>query len=217
MPAAYSRSMTFSTGADTVCARVPCPFRGRLTRLTLTQTSGTAAAGTLRLYDRRGASSVATDLNVRVSGVVDEVVTHVDGCKVVFTDTHGLYVGESFEVKGCDVGQYNTTHTVLAVVNDTSIVSDIAYTADGSGGLWQLQPFLRTQAPVTHLVLQEEVYAGSPLYRLEMDRRYENRDNQNETTRLAYDALWLEFTPQAEASNATWELGFTIEPASFVS
>lgn len=217
MPAAYSRSISFTTAGQTVCVRIPVPPRGRLTRLTLVQVAGTAVAGDFKIFDRKGACSVATDLNVRLSGVVSTVATDVSGCRVTFTDTHGLYVGTQFEIKGCSVAAYNVTHTVLSIVNSTTVISDVAFSGNGTGGLWQTLPFLPTRAPITHLLMQEEVFPGEPLQRLELDRVYENRDNQNESTRIASDSLWLEFVPASGSGSATWELGYSVYPASFVA
>lgn len=217
MPVPYSRSISFSTTSSTVCVRIPAPFRGKLTRLTLTQVSGTPVGGEFRIYDRKGACAAATDLNVRLSGVVSAITTNVSGCQVVFTDTHGLYVGDQFVIKGCSVSTYNTTHTVLSVVNGTTVVSNVAFSSNGAGGLWQTPPFMPTRTPATHLILQEEVFPNAPLYRLDLDRMYENRDNQNSTTRLASDSLWLEFVPSAGAGAATWELGYSVYPSSFVA
>lgn len=219
MPAAYTRSVQFEASSTTpVCVRVNVPFRGRLTRFVLEQVGGTAIAAKVKLYDRRGACSVANDVNVRLSGEVDTVTTHIDGSQVLFTEPHGLFPGDRIEVKTCSVDAYNTTHIVLAVIDDSTIVSNVSYdTSDGAGGYWQTPPFLTTRAPSTHLLLQDDVYPNSPIVRLDIDRPYENRDNQNELTRLLNDALWLEFTPLDDEGVTLWELGYTVYPASYVA
>ena len=175
MPAAYSRSVQFETTDAVTCVRVPVPPRGRLSRFVLEQIGGDKVTAKARLYDRRGASSVANDINVRLDGAVATIETHTDGCLVTFTDDHGLLPTDQFELKGNSVDAYNVRHTVVAVVDATSVVSDATYTADGSGGLWQTLPFLPTRSPSSHLLLQDDVYPGSPVIRLDLDRPYENR------------------------------------------
>jgi hypothetical protein len=48
---------------------------------------------------------------------------------------HDLIEGAKIVVTGCDVGAYNTTHTITAIY-DSSVVTDITYTSNGLGGDW---------------------------------------------------------------------------------
>jgi hypothetical protein len=216
MPAAYSRIVQFSSAsASPICVRIPSPPRGKLTRLTLKRTGGASLTGTFTIYDRKGACAGETDLNVRLSGDVATVVTSGGKARVAFTDAHGLYVGDTFEIKESSIAAYNVTHTVTSIVDDDTVVTDVNYTADGAGGLWQTLPFLPTRDPSGHIVFTGTVAAAATTVHVNLDIPYENRDNQNEVTRIATGALWLEFTASAVTA-ATWELGFTVHSVSFV-
>jgi hypothetical protein len=187
---------------------LPLPPRGVLDRIILTQLDGTPGAGTVVIYNRKGACLEEADLNVDESGVVATVVTNSGDAEVAFTADHNLKVGDTFEVKGCDVAAYNgVTHTVTEVVDATTVVTDIAYTSDGTAGFWQTSPFNVTNNPASHIVWTGTIAAGS-LQGFDIDRGYENSDNQSETMRARYQALWAEVTP-AETGN--YEIAATAE------
>ena len=208
MASGYSRIVTVDgTAATAQCVELPTPPRGTLDRIIVTQTSGVAGAGDIAIYNRKGACSTANDINVNESGEVTVVVTS-GGSAAVETDAdHNLKVGNTFEIKGCDIAAYNVTHTVVEVVSATVVVTDIAYTSDGTGGLWQTLPFIPTNSPASHLVYEGSLSSGS-LQAFDIDRGYENRDNQSETMRSRNSALWAEFTP---ATTATYEIAITCE------
>lgn len=217
MPAPYSRSISFSTeSGDPVGIRVPVPFRGTLTRLVLQRTSSTGVAASFKLYDRRGACANLVDLNVANSGTVTSVGNSSGQASVTFGSAHGLWSGDRFEIKGSSVAAYNRLHVVQTVGSPTVVVTDVAYTSAGSGGLWQTEPAVPTVHPAMHLILSDSIASDATVKDLlNLNVEYENRDNYNPVTRLASDSLWLEFDPGA-ADAATWELAFTVHPASFV-
>lgn len=208
MPSGYSRVTQFAGVAATpICVELPAPPRGTLERIVLTQLSGTPGAGTVVVYNRKGACVSENDLNVDESGVVDTVLTNSGDASVTFTEDHNLKVGDTFEIKGCDVGAYNVTHTVTSVTSPTIVVTDIAYTSDGSDGFWQTSPFNPTNNPASHIVYSGTIAAGS-LQAFNINRGYENSDNQSETMRARYQALWAEITP---TENGNYEIAMTAE------
>lgn len=208
MPSGYSRIVSFDGEAATpVCVELPVPPRGTLSRLILTQLTGTPGAGTVVIYDRKGACALETDLNVAESGEVSTVLTAGGQASVTFTAEHNLKVGETFEIKGCTVAAYNVTHTVTAVTSSTVVVTDIAYVSNGSGGVWQTSPFDPTRNPASHIVYTGTIVAGS-LQSFDINRGYANSDNQSETMRTRYQALWAEVTPTQTGS---YEIAITAE------
>ena len=208
MPSGYSRVTQFAGVAATpICVELPLPPRGNLDRVILTQLTGTPGAGTVVIYKRKGACSLENDLNVDESGVVSTVLTAAGDASVTFTADHNLKVGDTFEVKGCTVTAYNVTHTVASVTSPTVVVTDIAYTSDGADGFWQTSPFNPTNNPASHIVYSGTIASGS-LQAFDIDRGYENSDNQSETMRARYQALWAEVTP---AETGDYEIAATAE------
>ena len=208
MSGGYSRIVPFVGEAGTpVCVELPVPPRGTLDRLIITQISGTPGTGDAIIYDRKGACAGETDLNVDESGIVDSVTTAAGNASVEFTEAHNLKVGDTFEIKECDVADYNVTHTVTAVTSDVIVVTDVSYTSDGSGGVWQTSPFLPTTNPDSHIIYEGTLSSGS-MKAHDIDRSYENRDNQSETLRTRYQALWLELTPE---NSGNYEASITTE------
>jgi len=193
--------------ATPICVELPLPPRGTLDRIILTQLDGTPGAGTVNIYNRKGACSTANDLNVAESGSVVTVDNEGGMARVMFDADHNLTVGATFEVKGCSTAAYNVTHTVTTVMSSILVVTDVAYTAGGAGGLWQTPPFNATNNPASHLVYSGTIAAGS-LQAFDIDRGYENSDNQSKTMRARYQALWAEVTP-AETGN--YEIAATAE------
>jgi hypothetical protein len=210
MSLSYSRTVQFSAaGGSTVCVELPMPPRGTIDRIIITQTSGTAVNAPFKIYDRKGASSVANDINVTNSGSITSITTSSGSCLVETALDHGLIPGDTFEIKGATVTAYNTTHTVVSVTSDTEVVTDISYSSDeGAGALWQTTPFIPTVAPVTHLVVSDTKESTGDYTSFGLARPYENRDNQSPVLRSRYWALWLEITP-ASSGAKTWEIGYT--------
>ncbi len=208
MASGYSRIVTVDgTAATAQCVELPTPPRGTLDRIIVTQTSGSGGAGDIAIYNRKGACSVANDIHVAESGNLVGV-TNGSGFATVETDAdHNLKVGDTFEVKGCSVAAYDTTHTVSSVTSATVVVTDVAFTSGGTGGLWQTSPFIPTSNPASHLIFEGSLASGS-LQAFDIDRGYENRDNEDRTMRSRNTALWAEFTP---ATTATYEIAITCE------
>lgn len=209
MASNYSRTVPFSaTGGVSVCVELPLPMQGALSRLIITQRSGVAVTAAFTLYDRKGACSVATDLNVTGSGTVVDVATSGGFAAITTSATHSLKIGNTLEVKGSSVAAYNVTHTVTSVPSTTQVVTDIAFTAAGAGGYWQTSPYNPTMSPVTHMVLTDTKLDSADYISLVLDRPYENRDNQSITLRSRYAALWLSFLPAGTGAK-TWEVAYT--------
>lgn len=213
MAGSYSRIVEFDATASTpVCVELPAVPRGLLRRFVIKQVSGTSANGSFTLYDRKGACSQATDLNVKESGTVTSVANEGGNAKITFGASTGLQVGDTIEIKGNSVADYNTTHTITAKVSDSVFVSDVSYTSAGSNGLWQTSPFMQTYAPLAHVVFTDNVSSGE-FSKYDIYIGFENRDNQSETKRTRYQALWLEFTP---SQTGTFQAAITTEADSAV-
>ena len=211
MAVGYSRIVEFSATTPTkTCVELPACPRGMLERLVITQLTGTSAGGDFKVYDRKGACANANDLNVSLSGGVTSVADSSGQARITTDADHGLKVGDTIEVKGNTVSAYNVTHTVTVVVSATEVDTDIAYTSGGTGGLWQTSPYLETRNPASHVVFNGTVASGS-FADYNIDRGYENRDNQSETMRARYQALWLEFEPD---QTGTFEVAVTTEASS---
>ena len=208
MAVGYSRIVEFSGTASTkTCVELPACPRGLLEKLVITQLTGTAAGGDFNVYDRKGACANANDLNVSLSGGVTSVGNSSGQAQITTDAAHGLKVGDTIEVKGNTVSAYNVTHTVTVVVSETEVDTDIAYTSGGTGGLWQTSPYMPTRNPASHVVFSGTVSSGS-FANHNIDRGYENRDNQSETMRARYQALWLEYEPD---QTGTFEVAITTE------
>jgi hypothetical protein len=213
MASGYSRIVTVDgTAATAQCVELPTPPRGTLERIIVTQLDGSAGAGDISIYNRKGACSTANDLNVAESGSVLTVDDEGGFARVLFDADHNLIVGSTFEVKGCSTAAYNVTHTVTTVMSSTTVVTDVSYTVGGAGGLWQTPPFISTSNPASHLIYSGSLTSGS-LQAFDIDRGFENRDNQSETLRSRHAGLWAEFTP---ATTATYEIAITCEADSII-
>jgi hypothetical protein len=213
MASGYARVVAINgVSGEPLCVELPTPPRGTLERLIVTQTSGAGGASTISVYNRKGACSVAVDLNVDESGEVTDVTESSGQAAVQTSAAHNLKVGDTIEIKGCDVAAYNVTHTVTAVTSDTIVVTDISYTSDGTGGLWQTSPFMPTNNPNSHLIYTGALVSGS-LQAFDIGRGFENRDNQSETKRCRHAGLWAEFTPDVTAS---YEIAITCEADSVI-
>ena len=217
MASGYSRVVPFSIICGTpACIELPAPPRGELDRLIVTQKSGDPEAAVLNIYDRKGACLAATDLNVAESGAVVAITNGMGPTVVQFSDPHRLLVGSQFEVKGNSVAAYNASHTVTAVIDATTVVTDVAYTEDGVGGLWQTLPYEPTHKPVTHLVLTANITSGVDYLAFDINRAYENQDNQSITMRTRHSALWLELLTTGLAEPSEWEVAYTCRADAIV-
>ena len=209
MAGGYTRVVSFKgVQGEPLCVELPLPPRGKLERLIVTQIGATSSTDTVKVYDRKGACSGATDLNVRAFGQVGTVTDDNGKAAVTFNEYHGLLPGDTFEIKGNTQPVYNVIHTVTSVSSSKIVVTDVDYTAVGNSGVWQTAPYMVTNNPASHLVYTGDLAAGS-LQDFDINRSYENRDNQSETMRSRYQALWLDITPAAAGD---FEVSVTAEP-----
>jgi hypothetical protein len=215
MATGYSKVIPFTVQCGTpACIELPMPPRGVLERVIITQTLGDLEEALLNIYDRKGACIPATDLNVAHSGAVVDI-SDDGGFVVLETDSpHNLIVGDRIELKNSSQDNYNVIHTVTEVLSDTELVTNIAFTIPGSTSgnfsvLWQTVPFDSTTAPITHLVYVAEKLANADYTQFDINRAYENKDNQSETMRCRYSALWLEVLTVGAAETLGFEIAYT--------
>lgn len=217
MATSYSRTVAFTANGNlTTCVELPMPPRGELDRVILTQTSGASVSASFNIYDRKGACTVATDLNVTASGGLDSIANSTGYCLVETLTGNGLKIGDTIEIKGSNVSAYNVKHTVTNVISNSQVVTDIAYTSSAnSSGYWQTSPFLPTVSPISHLVMTDTKHHNSDFVAFSLNRPYENRDNQSPLTRVRHSGLWLEITP-AGSGTKTWEISYTARANSIL-
>jgi hypothetical protein len=212
MASGYSRVVPFSIICGTpACIELPAPPRGVLERLIITQKSGDPEAAIINVYDRKGACVAANDLNVTESGLVATIGNDTGFTAVAFSADHHLIVGNQIEIKGSDVTGYNTDHLIVEVADTDIVITDVVYTANGTGGLWQTLPFNPTNKPITHLMLTANVTSGEDLVLFDIHRAYENKDNQSETMRCRHSSLWLEFLTVGAVDPSDWEVAYTCQ------
>jgi hypothetical protein len=215
MATGYSKIVSFDVTCGTPAfVELPAPPRGILERVIVTQVSGGPEEAELNIYDRRGACIPAVDLNVAHSGIVTNI-SDSSGFVLLETDVeHNLRVGDQIELKNSSQDNYNVIHTVTAVVSDTEVVTDIAFTIPGSTPLnvnilWQSKPFDPTTAPITHLVYSATKLNSGDYTQFDINRAYENKDNQSATMRCRTSALWLEVLTVGGAETLGFEIAYT--------
>jgi hypothetical protein len=188
------------------------PTYGRLSRVALSLESGTITGGTLYIYDRKGACQNQLDLNTEASG--SAAVADAGGLVQVTTAApHNLLPGAVIEFKGELRSEYPSLYTVAAIPDATTFVLDTPYVVPANPtGLWQTAPFFPTLNPINHLILVETITATGQLLLPEINRAYQNRDNQVELLRQMTPALWLEYVPQAGSDPAVFQFSFTTQP-----
>lgn len=57
-------------------------------------------------------------------------------CLITTLADHGLEGTPPIVVSGNSVGDYNVEHSVESVPSTTTLITNIAYTSDGTGGTW---------------------------------------------------------------------------------
>jgi len=220
MSGTYSHVVEASvTGGVSNCIELPMPPRGVLDRLILKQTdASTAVDFDYIVYNRKGACPAGNDLHVN-AGTVTAVVTNGGKAKLTITVDqvypygYKLKVGDVIYVKGTNVAAYNVVHTIAEVNSDTEVTTDISYSsAITTDGLWQdnvPQVFPRHD-PVMHLVVESDTgTAGNAAANFDMNRVYENDDNQDFTKRTQATALWLDLSPAGSGAK-TFEVAYTV-------
>ena len=127
-------------------------------------------------------------------------------------------MGSSFFIKDCNVALYNKTYTVTAIVSDTAVtVSSSTFSSTAiTSGVWQTDPFNPRTSPPTSLVYAGTVTAGTTFQAFDLNRGYENKDNQDINLRSRHTGLWLEFTADALDPNIAlgWEVAYTCKTNS---
>lgn len=222
MSSGYSKTVQCAvTRGSAAFVELPAPPRGKLERLIITQTSGTSTGATINVYDRKGACIAASDLNVDASGTVSGSANTGGFLQITTASDHGLIAGDSVELKNCSVAAYNAVHTVTSVPSSSQLVLSVAHagavaSSNSAAVLWQTRPLLATRKPVTHLVLTDTVSSGTNKVLFDIDRSYENRDNQNTYTRLRHSALWLEFITTGTATALVFEIAYTCRADTIV-
>jgi hypothetical protein len=222
MTAGYSRTVQcVLTRGVAGFVRIPAPPRGELDRLIVTQTAGTSTAATINLYDRRGACIAANDLEVTASGVVSGSANVGGFLQITTSEDHGLIVGDRVELKNCNVAAYNAVHTITAVSAVNQLVLNVSHagavaTANTAPVLWQTPPLIPTKPAITSLVLTDSVLSGTAKLVFDINRAYENRDNQDVNMRCRTSALWLEFITTGTATVLTFEVACTLRSDTIV-
>jgi len=213
MSTVATRTILFdSDGVAPTCAQLGVPTYGRLSRFALSLGVGTITGGTLYIYDRKGACQNELDLNTKASGFA--TIANAGGLvQVTAPVDHRVYPGDMVEFKGPPRAEYPAVYQVLTIPSSTVFVLDTPYVAPADPlGLWQTAPMFPTLNPINHVVVVEAVPATGELLLLELNRAYQNRDNQNELLRQMTPALWLEYIPQGGSGAATFQFSYTTQP-----
>jgi len=219
MAGTYSRVVeATTTGGVSNCIDLPMPARGTLDRLILKQTTGTDVDFDYTVYNRKGACPTGNDLHVN-AGTVTAVVTNGGQAKLTIThdqfEPYGytLQVGDVIYVKGTNVTAYNVIHTIASVDSATEVTTDISYSsAITTNGLWQdsVPLVFPRHDPTMHLVMAENTgTSGNASANFDLNRVYENDDNQSFTKRTQATSLWLDLQPAGSGSK-TFEVAYTV-------
>ena len=220
MASEYSRVVAFSGNSNAIQAlELPAPSYGVLDRFIITQTSPTSntGSGTFKVYDRRSACIGLTDLNVANSGSIVSISNASGQLTIVFNAPHNLIKGVSFLIKDCDTADYNITYTVESVASATSVIVSSGITGSSeTTGVWQTIPFNPRTSPPTSLVYSGTVTAGTTFQAFDLNRGYENKDNQDINLRSRHTGLWLEFTSASLGDEIMlgWEVAYTCKTNS---
>ena len=220
MGGTYSRVVEASvTGGEANCIELATPPRGALQRLIVKQTSGTDVDFDYVVYNRKGACPSAYDLFVN-GGTVTAVTDNGGQAQLTITHDqsypygHELAAGDKIYVKGTNVSGYNVVHTISSVDSTTQVTTDIAYSAGiTTNGLWQdSEPQVYSRSdPSMHIVNESTTgIAGNASANFDMERTYENADNQDVTARRLKTALWLDLQPAGTGAK-TFEIAYTTD------
>jgi len=222
MASGYSRTVqcVLTRGVAGFVA-LPAPPRGEIERLIITQTAGPNTAATINLYDRKGACIAATDLEVTASGSVTGSANVGGFLQITTSADHGRIVGDRVELKNCTIAAYNALHTVSSVTATNQLVLNVSHagavaTVNTASVLWQTAPFVPTKPAVLSLLLTDAITAGTNKLLFDINRAYENRDNQSSNLRCRYSGLWLEFITAGTATSLTFEVAATFRADTIV-
>lgn len=220
MAGTYSKTVEASvTGGIANCVELPMPPHGILDRLIIKQTSGVDVSFDFKVYSRKGACERAADLHVN-AGEVTAVADNGGQAQLTLTQTqyypygYELAVGDKLYVKGSNVAAYNVVHTIQSVDSATEFTTDISYTSGiTTNGIWQdsePQVYARREPDMFLVLDTTSGTSGNPSKSFDIERAYENEDNQDVTKRTAKTALWMDLTPGGTGSK-TFEIGYTTE------
>lgn len=216
MSTVATRTIVFnSDGVTPTCVEVGVPRQGRLARIALSLQSGSLTGGTLYLYDRKGACQDQLDLNTDASGFA-EIADAAGLVEVTTPVPHGILPGVIVEFKGPPRAEYPLLYTVVAIPSETTFVLDTPYVAPADPlGLWQTKPLFPTLNAINHLVVVESIPVSGELW-VELNRAYQNRDNQSEKLKQLTSALWLEYVPQVGSAPAVFQFSYTTQTHAIV-
>lgn len=224
MSSGYSKIITFNVTCGVPTAvELPAPPRGMLERVILTQVGGDhGEAATCNIYDRKGACKVANDLNVAKSGSFNSYDSAEGAMRIYLDEPSNLIVGDKIQLKGfSDLAYDNVPATVVDIVNAApsySVVLDLTYsdTLSLEFGRWQSIPFNPTTQPVTHLVYTFNKLDDEDYVAFDVQRSYENKDNQDIAMRTRNSALWLEVLTVGAAEQFTFQIAYTCRADTIV-
>jgi hypothetical protein len=220
MGGTYSRVVEASvTGGVSNCIELNTPPRGSLQRLIVKQTAGTDVDFDYVVYNRKGACPSASDLFVN-AGAVTAVANNGGDTQLTLTTTqtypygYDLAVGDKIYVKGTNVPGYNVVHTIVSVDSTTQVTTDITYSSIiTTSGVWQdsePQVYSRNDSAM-HIVNESTTgIAGNASANFDMERTYENADNQDVTARRLATALWVDLQPGG-SGDKTFEIAYTTD------
>jgi len=221
MGGTYSRVVEATvTGGVSNCVELPVPPRGVLERVIIKQTSGTDVDFDFVVYNRKGACPTGIDLHVN-GGAVTAVADNGGDAQLTLTTTqtypygYDLAVGDKIYVKGTNVAAYNVVHTVASVDSTTQVTTDITYSsAITTNGVWQdsePQVYNRND-PTMHIVNESTTgTAGNASANFDLERTYENADNQDITARRLATALWVDLQPAGSEADIKYEIAYTAD------
>lgn len=217
----FTKSLRFSaTGGEKTAVGMPAPMHGILEGVTIRQVTGTQVAFDFKIFTRRGAIASEIDLNVSGGTVVGITQYESSGkCLVETEEAHALSVGDEVEVKGCDVAGYNylpdqVTHTVTLVIDETTFVTSVNYSSDGTGGLWQTTPERNeTLDPAMFELYSAAVSSGGTHRTNGQEITYQNMDAQLQTSRRRSTWLWLEIDPEG-TGDKSFEISYVVQKYS---
>ena len=220
MSGTYSRVVEASvTGGVSNCIELPVPPRGILDRIVVKQTDGASEDFDFIVYNRKGACPTGNDLHVNAGTVTAVTSTPSTKCKLTHTHDqfepygYSLQVGDTIYVKGTNVSAYNVVHTIQKVVDATTVETNVGYSSGiTTDGLWQdsVPKVFPRHDPTMHLVASGTTgTAGNASANFDMNRTYENDDNQDFTKRTQAQALWLDLVPGGTGAK-TFEVAVTV-------
>ena len=221
MGGTYSRVVEATVdGGTSNCIELPVPPRGVLERVIVKQTSGTDVDFDFVVYNRKGACPTGIDLHVN-GGAVTAVVDNGGSTKLTLTTTqtypHGytLKKDDVIYVKGTNVTAYNVVHTIVSVDSATEFTTNVTYSSGiTTDGVWQdsVPQVYKRNDPTMHIVNESTTgTAGNASAAFDLERTYENADNQDVTARRLATSLWVDLQPDGSEAAIKYEIAYTAD------